>query len=69
MLSGLQLKDEQKPDERPKSDRHITIHERPVCPVHGVPMVCGSSQRVRYYYCPCDGCEESGKVGRGEGGK
>ena len=43
------------------------VKPQPVCPVHQCVMRCGSStKRVRYFYCPCDGCEQSAKQSREE---
>lgn len=46
------------------------IQPQPVCPVHGVPMLVGSTRkRARYCYCPVEGCHQSAKqsrISRGE---
>lgn len=43
----------------------MLVTVRPICPVHGVPMVCnGSPEKVRYYYCQVSGCKESDKVAK-----
>lgn len=39
---------------------------RPVCPVHGIRMVAGSTTASsRYYYCPHPDCKQSKKESRG----
>ena len=47
--------------EQPRQPRFKIIrYDRPCCPVHGVPMQCGSTGSVkRYFYCPVAGCRES----------
>jgi len=41
----------------------IMFVERPLCPVHAVPMFVGSTRGpTRYCYCPAEGCKKSCKV-------
>lgn len=49
----------------PKPKRKFRIQPQPVCPVHGVPMLAGSTtETVRYCYCPVAGCGQSAKQSR-----
>jgi hypothetical protein len=42
------------------SPRRYRRKPPPICPVHGVPMIVGSSPRdLRYFYCPVHGCSAS----------
>lgn len=39
--------------------------ERPLCPVHSIPMLAGSTKgAIRYCYCPISDCKQSCKVAR-----
>jgi len=43
----------------------MQIIERPLCPVHSVPMLVGRTKgKIRYCYCPIADCKQSCKVVR-----
>jgi len=51
--------------DQPKPKRKFRIQPQPVCPVHAVPMLAGSTtETVRYCYCPVKGCKQSAKQSR-----
>lgn len=53
-------------EREPKPRRKYRTKPQPVCPVHGVPMLVGSTQgEVRYCYCPVEDCKESTAQSRG----
>lgn len=45
-----------------RREQPMMLVRKPLCPVHLVPMLKGSSPKgIRYRYCPVEGCKESCK--------